>query len=268
MMRIVKKIHTYFVCLKLDIRAILASFFELPRYFKDRKVFSSLSSNTDEWPIRNYPILLDRNVEAASLGEYFWQDLLVAKEIIKLSPERHVDVGSRIDGFIANLSCVRKVEVFDIRPLAAEIENVEFTQWDITDPNPTLNGAADCVSCLHTLEHIGLGRYGDKLSPDGWKKGLESLVGLVASGGGLWLSVPIGSQRVEFNAHRVFNPFTIIHAASELGVTLQRFFYLTDSGFIESANIAEDALSLSNKNYGLGIFFFSKGSNEVTKLPN
>lgn len=127
MIQILKKIHTYLVCLKLDIRATLASFFELPRYFKDRKAFSSLSSNTDEWPIRNHPILLDRNVEAASLGEYFWQDLLVAKEIIKLSPARHVDVGSRIDGFIAHLACVQKVDVFDIRPLKSEIENVEFT---------------------------------------------------------------------------------------------------------------------------------------------
>lgn len=236
----------------------------MPKYFKDQKVFSRLSSNAHEWPIRNYPIFLDRNAESASLGEYFWQDLLVAKEIIRQSPARHVDVGSRIDGFIAHLACVRRVEVFDIRPLTSEIENVEFTQWDITEPNPTLNGSADCVSCLHTLEHIGLGRYGDKLDPDGWMKGLKSLVDLIAPGGGLWLSVPIGVQRVEFNAHRVFNPATIIHAASELGVTLQRFFYLTDSGFIESANIAEDALSLSTKNYGLGIFFFSKESHEVT----
>ena len=258
MIRLLKKTNKALACLKLDLRAIIASFFELPGYFKARRDFSRISQHKHEWPMRSYPVLLDRDAESASLGEYFWQDLLVAKEIINQSPNRHVDIGSRVDGFIAHIACMRKVEVFDIRPLHWEIENVKFTQWDIMDPNPTLNGSADCVSCLHTLEHIGLGRYGDKLDPEGWKIGLKSLVDLVASGGGLWLSVPIGIQRIEFNAHRVFNPATIIHAASELGVMLKRFFYLTDSGFVESVSIAEDALSLSTKNYGLGIFFFSK----------
>lgn len=83
------------------------------------------------WLVTSYPILLDRNVEAASLGEYFWQDLLVAKEIIKLSRVRHVDVNSRIDGFIAHLACARNVEVFDIPPLTSEIENVEFSAYRV-----------------------------------------------------------------------------------------------------------------------------------------
>lgn len=263
MIRLLKKTYTALAWLKLDFRVILASFFELPRYFKDRRDFSRISQHRHEWPIRSYPILLDRNAESASLGEYFWQDLLVAKEIINLSPKRHVDIGSRIDGFIAHLACVRKVEVFDIRPLLSKIENVEFTQWDITDPNPALNGSADCVSCLHTLEHIGLGRYGDKLDPNGWQIGLQSLVNLVATGGLLWLSVPIGIQRIEFNAHRIFNPLTIINSANKLGVTLERFFYLAELGFIESSNIYEDASSLAAKSYGLGIFLFSKESNEA-----
>jgi len=262
MIRILKKICNALILIKLDLRAIFTSLFELPRYFRDWRSFSRLLRNTQEWPMSIYPILLDRNAESASLGEYFWQDLLVAKEIIKQSPSRHIDVGSRVDGFIAHLACVRKVEVFDIRPLNANIENVKFTQWDITHPNPTLNDVAECVSCLHTLEHIGLGRYGDKLDPDGWKKAFKSLVDLVAQGGGLWLSVPIGIQRVEFNAHRVFNPVTIVRLADHLGIKLRRFFYLTETGFIESNNIGVDVASFTNKKYSLGIFFFSKDINE------
>lgn len=187
--------YQFLLALQLNPLKTVKSIASLPWYLRQRKKFKkSMGPGLKErdWLVTSYPILLDRNVEAASLGEYFWQDLLVAKEIIKQCPGRHVDVGSRIDGFIAHLACVRKVEVFDIRPLTSEIENVAFTQWDITDPNPALNGAADCVSCLHTLEHIGLGRYGDKLDPDGWKKGLESLVGLVAPGGG---AMVIGADR-------------------------------------------------------------------------
>lgn len=167
------------------IRSLAAS----PGFFSDYIKFKLKSKN---WKIKIYPVLLDKKQQSANLGEYFWQDLFVAKKIIEQNPNRHIDVGSRIDGFIAHLACVRQVEVFDIRPLTSEIENVEFTQFDITDPNPALNGAADCVSCLHTLEHIGLGRYGDKLDPDGWKKGLKSLVDLVAKGGGV---MAIGADR-------------------------------------------------------------------------
>lgn len=248
--------------LKLNPYATAKGITLLPCYFRQLKTFRKLqgqaSTSKTDWPISGFPILYDKNSEAASLGEYFWQDLLVAKEVIKQSPSRHVDVGSRVDGFVAHIACVRRVEVLDIRPLTSEIENIEFVQWDMTEPNSSLNNSADCVSCLHTLEHIGLGRYGDKLDPDGWKKGLKSLADLVAPGGGLWLSVPIGLQRVEFNAHRVFNPETIINAASNIGVTLERFFYLSDSGFVESMNIAEDSASLQVKHYNLGIFFFRR----------
>ena len=160
------------------IRSLAAS----PKFISD---YIKFKLKTKNWKLKVYPVLLDKKQQSANLGEYFWQDLFVAKKIIAHNPIRHIDVGSRIDGFISHLACVRKVEVFDIRPLTSEIHNVEFTQWDITDPNPTLNGSADCVSCLHTLEHIGLGRYGDKLDPDGWKIGLKSLVDLVAPGGGV-----------------------------------------------------------------------------------
>lgn len=257
MPRLLKTIHKVFISIKIDLRDIFASILELPRYLKDRLIYSRLQGN-HRWLITSYPIFLDRKTESASLGEYFWQDLLVAKEVIKQSPVRHVDVGSRVDGFIAHLACTRKVEVFDIRPLTAIIENVQFTQWDITNPNPSLNGSADCVSCLHTLEHIGLGRYGDKLDPDGWKKGLKSLADLVAPAGALWLSIPIGIQRVEFNAHRVFDPSTIINTAKDFEMTLERFFFLTDAGVIESKNIASDIAALAELSYGLGIFLFLK----------
>lgn len=233
----------------------------LPRYARQQILFKRLSDRSS-WPVSIYPILLDRNKSAASLGEYFWQDMLVAKEIISENPSRHIDVGSRVDGFIAHLACVRKVTVFDIRPLPISVENVEFAQWDITDPNPIFRGLADCVSCLHTLEHIGLGRYGDKLDPEGWRKGLQSLARLVTIGGDLWLSVPIGVQRVEFNADRVFNPETIINAAASHELTLDQFYYLTASGFIKSNNVKKDVKLLAAKKYGLGIFKFKKANNE------
>jgi len=50
-------------------------------------------------------------------GHYFHQDLLVASRIFINNPEKHVDIGSRIDGFVAHVASFREIEVFDIRSL-------------------------------------------------------------------------------------------------------------------------------------------------------
>jgi len=153
--------------------------------------------------------LLDRISESATLGEYFWQDLFVAKRILADKPNRHIDVGSRIDGFVAHIACVRPVEVFDIRPLQADISNIHFVQWDITEENNKYTEIADCVSCLHTLEHIGLGRYGDRLDPDGWKNGFASLANLVKGGGSYGFQFRLECNvlsltRIEFSLQKQF----------------------------------------------------------------
>lgn len=75
--------------------------------------------------------------------------------------------------------------------------------------DPAFYGVTDSASCLHALEHFGLGRYNDPIDYDGWRKGLVGLTRMLEPNGTLYLSVPTGqTQRVEFNAHRVFSlPF-------------------------------------------------------------
>lgn len=57
------------------------------------------------------------------------------------------------------------------------------------------------------MEHLGLGRYGDEIDPEGNLKGFANLVNLVSKNGLLYLSFPVSrNPRVEFNAHRVLSP--------------------------------------------------------------
>lgn len=44
-------------------------------------------------------------------GHYFHQDLLVARKVFERQPRKHVDVGSRIDGFVAHVAAFREIEV-------------------------------------------------------------------------------------------------------------------------------------------------------------
>jgi hypothetical protein len=70
---------------------------------------------------------------------------------------------------------------------------------------PAFDPYTESLSCLHTLEHFGLGRYGDPVDYFGYLRGFENLARMVAPDGLFYLSVPISRrQRIEFDAHRLF----------------------------------------------------------------
>ena len=101
----------------------------------------------------------------------------------------------------------------DIRPSQTEIKNIRFTQADICNLKPELAESYDLVTSLHALEHIGLGRYGDPIDPDGFQKGLENCRRLAKIQGEVLISLPIAStpkDTIEFNAQRIFSSRTIL----------------------------------------------------------
>ena len=147
-------------------------------------------------------------------GHYFHQDLLVAKMIHDSNPERHVDVGSRFDGFVAHVASFREIEVFDLRPLEESLhKNIKFIQADLM--NPLNFEKTESLSCLHAIEHFGLGRYSDQIDINGHIKGINNLLKMLKNNGTLYISFPIGrSDAVHFNAHRIFHPKTILNFKS------------------------------------------------------
>jgi SAM-dependent methyltransferase len=199
------------------------------RYAKDRAVIRAAAEKAGIPWGRELPILTEWNQSSGSLGAYFRQDQLVARWIHADQPERHVDVGSRLDGFIGHLSVFRDVDVIDIRPQPHPVHNVRFHQLDLMQDLPgEWIGCTPSLSCLHTIEHFGLGRYGDALDLTGHLKGLEQLKKLVRPGGCLYLSTPIGPERIEFNAHRVFAAETLTGWFSD-GWTIERFAVIDDA---------------------------------------
>lgn len=212
------------------------------------------------------PCLHDRYEEGGiAKGEYFWQDLLVAQWIAAAKPIKHVDIGSRIDGFVAHVASFREIEVFDIRPLSNQIPGVVFKQADLMETATTeeyisTDGYCDSLSCLHAIEHFGLGRYGDPIDIYGHEKGFRNISKLLASGGKLYLSTPIGAERVEFNANWVFSPKTIVRLGQDNGLTMVELHTLnTSSTGFTKLNLKElDLNVLEDQRYVLGIFIFQK----------
>jgi hypothetical protein len=252
-----RRLGTFLLGVGLDPRRMWAALRGTPAYVGGfARYLLSGGARKCEFPIRLVPALSDAHLESGvAKGHYFHQDLWAAREVFKRHPKRHIDVGSRIDGFVAHLLCFREVEVIDIRPLNSVVPGLTFVRADITLPFGIQDHRADSVSCLHALEHFGLGRYGDRIAPDGWLQGLRGLATLVLPGGTLLLSVPVGRQRVEFNAQRIFSPFTIVMAAEECGLRLERFSAIGDDGaFQEQASLE----SMAGCDYGCGCFVFRK----------
>lgn len=153
------------------------------------------------------PALLDFSDKAgAGDGHYFWQDLIVAQWIFNAKPNSHLDVGSRLDGFVSHLLTFMEVEVLDIRPSPGVIPNLKVYLGDATSNFSVIQKHYESVSSLHSIEHFGLGRYGDKIDIDGHIKGLRNIANKVSSGGILYVSFPIGKPAIEFNSQRILHP--------------------------------------------------------------
>ena len=231
------------------------------QFEKDMQEYRLLNKNKNFMIEKKYlyPCIYDKDENAGSLGLYFWQDLWASTLITKNNPEIHYDIGSRIDGFIAQLACQKKkIVLIDIRPLEAKIEGVHFIQSDATTLENIANESIDSLSALCSLEHFGLGRYGDPIDPDACFKSFKSIQRVMKSEGEIFISVPIGIEHLEFNAHRVFFPRTIVESFNEM--ELQEFSVINPNpkGIEYNVNIHKYDNELGIKGLRFGLFHFKK----------
>lgn len=164
-----------------------------------------------------HPQTGSRYASAGTLGGglgvyYFWQDLWGARKVHDRRPALHYDIGSRVDGFILILLAQRqKTCLIDVRPLDIPMpEDLSFTQADATNLDGIEDGSIESLSALCSLEHFGLGQYGDPIDPEGCFKAFAAIQKKMRRGGHIYISVPIGQDCVVFNAHRIFYAETIV----------------------------------------------------------
>lgn len=228
----------------------------LKKYFKDYKLLKSESNNNLFTLKSNYPIINEWNDQAGDAkGHYFHQDLFVSQLIFLKNPENHIDIGSRIDGFVAHVASFRKIKIIDIRDVKINHNNITYMKADLMNIQSSLLNSVDSISCLHALEHFGLGRYGDPIDYYGYLKGFENISSILKKGGFFYFSVPIGPQRIEFNAHRIFSMKYLISLISKYYI-IKSFSYVDDNDkFSPNALLSEENINNNfGCNYGCGIF--------------
>jgi hypothetical protein len=223
----------------------------LPRYIADWLAFRRQAGSWSVKLVDSYPCLADRLPSTPFDPHYFYQGNWLARRLADARPPQHVDVGSSVLTMGVLSAHVPTVFV-DYRPLVVRQNGLNCVAADILSL-PFADRSVRSLSCLHVIEHIGLGRYGDPLNPDGARLAALELQRLVAADGMLYLSTPIGRQRVCYNAHRVFAPATIPALFSQLRLT--RFCYVSDDGALHEDASPDQVPQLD---YGCGFFEFSR----------
>ena len=237
-------------------RKIFSIFFSFPRYLRDLLELQRQikRSSRRQFSISTlHPCLTDFNQDAgATQTPYFYQDYIAALWIKDLRPNLHLDFGSRIDGFITSLLSSRiAVHLIDVRPSPLQLDGLDFIQSDLLDlsSNDYLPLKYDSISALHSIEHVGLGRYGDRLSLDGDLLGIKCLINKLNYGGYFYLSVPVSKQNnIEFNSQRAYNFPMLLSELQFLNLTLVRVCHIANDfrSVVYSSDDEICAISVSN----------------------
>lgn len=213
-----------------------------------------------------YAFLTDYRKNAGRIdGHYFYMDILVAKKILENKPCHHYDIGSRIEGLISHLIAMGiPTTMIDIRPFPIKnagcgIAKLDFIQGDATDLKAVEDNSIESLSTLHAVEHFGLGRYGDDVNPNACFAAMSALSRVLKPRGHLYFAVPVGkTEKVCFNAHRIFHPRTIVESFPSL--TLENMYLIHDmevSAYTPD-EAADKKYSSIIGDYDCGIFIFTK----------
>lgn len=206
-----------------------------------------------DWDDR-YLCLDDKTQETAFDRHYIYHPAWAARVLAKTRPQRHTDFSSTLN-FCALVSAFIPVDFYDYRPAPLQLSGLNSLGADLLSL-PFENNRLESASCMHVLEHVGLGRYGDPIDPDGDIKAIRELCRVLAPGGNLLIAVPVGEARVQFNAHRVYRHRDFVKYFE--GFELVEFALIPDGTAPNGLIYAAPEHLVDAQKYGCGCYWFRK----------
>ena len=200
-----------------------------------------------------YPCINDKSKFTGFDRHYIYHPAWAARILKETKPDLHIDISSSLH-FCSIVSAFIPVKFYDFRPVRLNLSNLSSEHADLVNL-PFESNSIQSLSCMHTVEHVGLGRYGDPIDPDGDLKAISELKRVLGPNGNLLLVVPVGKPKLMYNAHRIYSYDEVLEYFKDL--VLNDFSLVPDDkelGFIDNATkeIADA------QNYGCGCFWFKK----------
>lgn len=258
MKELVKKIvprYSYLYYLIINLKVAWDDISKLNIFKNDfNKFTSSKPAGEDRFTLnwkQRAPYLNDNTTETPIDYHYIYHPAWAARIVKKINPVFHVDISSKL-AFSTILSAFIPVKFFDYRPAKLSLNNFDSAKGDLL-ALPFEDNYLHSISCMHTVEHIGLGRYGDAIDYNGDLKAIKELIRVTKSDGNIIFVTPVGIPKIIFNAHRVYSFEQII--SYFVGCTLIEFSLVTDKGeFVTNSS----PTLVANQQYGCGCFWFKK----------
>lgn len=237
------------------LRRCLIRSFQYARFVQEFLRFRKLShtkvrSLETRWSDR-FPCLDDRTSVTGFDAHYVYHTAWATRAVARLRPAEHVDISSSLY-FVAIASAYVPIRFYDYRPAALRLSNLSTATADLSRL-PFQDGSVNSLSCMHVIEHVGLGRYGDPLDPLADEQAARELQRVLARAGTLLMVVPVGKPRVCFNAHRIYTCAQVRGMFRTLRPV--SFALVTDTG--EFLADAAEAVA-DSQTYGCGCFEFTK----------
>jgi glycosyltransferase involved in cell wall biosynthesis len=224
--------------------------------FKTIKLLSKQTKNRFQLTESDLiPCLSDKTNSTYFDTHYIYHPAWAARILQETKPEYHIDISSTLH-FCATVSAFIPILFYDFRPADLRLSNLTCASANLTNLHFKDN-SIDSLSCMHVVEHIGLGRYGDPIDYDGDLKAMNELQRVLAVEGNLLFVTPVGKNaKIAFNAHRIYTYAQIIENFSKLKLVEFSLipFEINDGGLIRNAppELVEYA------DYGCGCFWFKK----------
>lgn len=202
------------------------------------------------------PCYWDKTTNTDFDHHYVLHTAWASRKVAEISPEKHIDIASSLY-FCTSVSSFVPVEFYDYRPAKIDLPNLTTGEGDLTNLHFESN-SIESLSCMHTVEHIGLGRYGDPLDYDGDLKAIAELKRVVKQGGHLLFVVPVGKPKIVFNAHRIYSYEQILHYFE--GFEVVEFSLITDDNKGGQLVMNASPDMVADQEYGCGCFLLKKKS--------
>lgn len=238
-----------------SLRSTLVQRRQRARFERHFAEFSKLPGS-DRFPLRwsdRLPRLGEDTRTTSFDRHYVYHPAWAARILHKLDPRVHVDIGSSLF-FVSVLSAFLRTEFYDYRPVQIRMDGIETASADLTALHFE-DRSIDSLSCMHVVEHVGLGRYGDRLDPNGDMKAMSELQRVLSPGGSLLFVVPVGRPRLRFNALRIYSCEQIIEGFPEL--ELAEFALIPERG-PEGWIAGATAEQVAAEEHGCGCFWFQR----------
>ncbi len=201
-----------------------------------------------------YPCLIDKTPTTHFEPHYIYHPAWAARIVARNKPSVHVDIASTLH-FCTLVSAFVPVDFYDYRPAELNLSGLQSKHADLTALHFASN-SLESLSCLHTIEHVGLGRYGDPIDPAGDIKAATELARVLAPGGSFIFVTPVGKPKIAFNAHRIYSYQQVLDLFPSL--KLVEFSMLPDDfkkyGLVTNA----DPALVAKQEWACGCFLFTK----------